>query len=128
VNRFARVAVFSTLSVALLAGPAFAQGQDDHRDNRDQSSHNDADHRDNRDQGYHDDADRHDSYVRHQEWKKGYHMRQEDWSRAQRVEDWRTHRLRRPPRGYEWRSVDGNYVLADINTGIVNTVVAVPVR
>jgi Ni/Co efflux regulator RcnB len=114
VNRFGRVAVFSTLSAALLAGPAFAQGQDDHRDNRDQSYHNDADHR--------------DSYVRHDDWKKGYHMRQEDWSRGQRVEDWRTHHLRRPPRGYEWRSVDGNYVLADINTGIVNTVVAIPVR
>lgn len=118
-NRFGRVAVFSTLSAALLAGPAFAQGQDDHRDNRDQSYHNDADHRD---------ADHHETYVRHGDWKKGYHMRQEDWSRGQRVEDWRTHHLRRPPRGYEWRSVDGNYVLADINTGIVNTVVAIPVR
>jgi hypothetical protein len=26
--------------------------------------------------------------------------------------DWRRHHLRRPPRGYEWREVDGNYVLA----------------
>jgi len=117
VNRFGRVAVFSTLSAALLAGPVFAQDHDDHRDNRDQSYHNDADHHD---------MDHHDAYVKHEEWKHGYHMKQEDWSRAHRVDDWKADHLRRPPRGYEWREVDGNYVLADVNTGIINTVVAVP--
>jgi Ni/Co efflux regulator RcnB len=74
-------------------------------------------------QDHHDDR-RHDNheYVRHQEWKKGYHMRNEDWSRGERV-DWQHYHLRRPPNGYEWRMVDGNYVLAAVATGIVASVV-----
>lgn len=68
--------------------------------------------------------DHHDNhqYVRHEEWKKGYHMRHEDWDRGERV-DYRTYHLRRPPSGYEWRLVDGNYVLAAVATGIVASVV-----
>jgi Ni/Co efflux regulator RcnB len=65
--------------------------------------------------------DRHDDhhdYVRHDEWKKGYHMKEEDWHRAQPV-DYRTYHLKPPPRGYEWRSVDGNYVLAAVATGVI---------
>ena len=102
-NRFCRAAVFSTLSLALLGAPSLVRAQDDHHD-----------------------ADHHDTYVKHDEWKKGYHMKQEDWSRAQPVGDWKAHHLRTPPRGYEWRSVDGNYVLADINTGVVNMAIAIP--
>jgi Ni/Co efflux regulator RcnB len=74
----------------------------------------------------HDDRDRHERhdhpYVRHKEWRRGYHMRREDWGRAERI-DYRTYRLRRPPRGYEWREVDGNYVLAAVATGIIASVV-----
>jgi Ni/Co efflux regulator RcnB len=69
----------------------------------------------------------HQQYVRHDEWKKGYHMRSEDWSRGERVEDYRTYHLSAPPRGYEWREVDGNYVLAAVTTGIVASVVAASV-
>ena len=75
-------------------------------------------------QDHHDDhpADHHDDhgggYVRHDEWKKGYKMPAADWGRGQRV-DYRTYHLSAPPRGYEWRSVDGNYVLAGIATGLV---------
>jgi Ni/Co efflux regulator RcnB len=57
-------------------------------------------------------------YVRHDEWRKGYHMKQEDWSRGERI-DYRTYHLRQPPRGYEWREVDGNYVLAAVATGVI---------
>ena len=105
-NRFAKFAAYSTLSAVLFTGLAIAQ--DDHRDD-----HHDADHRyaDQRD-------DHHDAYVHHREWKRGYHMRHEDWDRGQPV-DYRTHHLRRPPRGYEWRQVDGNYVLAAVATGII---------
>ena len=60
----------------------------------------------------------HDQYVRHDEWKKGYHMKSEDWHRAQPV-DYRHYHLNPPPRGYEWRSVDGNYVLAAVATGVI---------
>ena len=62
-------------------------------------------------------------FHRHDEWKKGYHMRNEDWSRGQAV-DWRARHLRRPPRGYEWRQVDGNYVMAAVATGIIASVIA----
>ena len=75
---------------------------------------------------HHDDA-HHQQYVRHDEWKKGYHMRSEDWSRGERVEDYRTYHLSAPPRGYEWREVDGNYVLAAVTTGIIASVVAASV-
>ena len=68
--------------------------------------------------------DRHDDdhYVRHDEWKKGYHMKHEDWARARPV-DYRTYHLKPPPRGYEWRSVDGNYVLAAVATGVIASAV-----
>ena len=92
-NRFARIAVFSTFSAALLAGPVFAQD--------------------------------HPGYVKHSEWKKGYHMKQEDWARGVRVDDWKAHHLRQPPSGYEWRTIDGNYVMANINTGVVSTTLVV---
>ena len=68
--------------------------------------------------------DHHDShaYVHHEEWRKGYKMRQEDWSRGERV-DYHHNHLRTPPRGYEWREVDGNYVLAAVATGVIASVV-----
>ncbi len=70
-------------------------------------------------------AQEHDNnhYVHHAEWKKGYHMRDEDWKRAEHVDDWKAHKLRQPPRGYEWRHVDGNYVLAASDTGVIASVV-----
>jgi Ni/Co efflux regulator RcnB len=66
--------------------------------------------------------DHHDEYVRHDEWKKGYHMKSEDWHRAQPI-DYRHYHLSAPPRGYEWRSVDGNYVLAAVATGVIASAV-----
>jgi len=64
-------------------------------------------------QEHHDDQEHHDKYVHHDDWKKGRHIRHEDWDRGQRVDDWRGHHLRRPPSGYEWRDVDGHFVLAN---------------
>jgi len=68
------------------------------------------------------DHEEHHKYVRHQEWKKGYHLRDEDWHRGARV-DYKRYHLHEPPRGYEWREIDGNYVLAAVDTGIVASVV-----
>jgi Ni/Co efflux regulator RcnB len=65
----------------------------------------------------HDDA-HHQTYVKHDEWKKGYHMKDEDWKRGE-VVDYNTYHLKPPPRGYEWREVDGNYVLAAVATGVI---------
>jgi Ni/Co efflux regulator RcnB len=73
-------------------------------------------------------ADEHDNhqYVHHEEWKKGSKMRDEDWKRGEQV-NYRDHHLRAPPHGYEWRMVDGNYVLAAVATGVIASVVAAEV-
>ncbi|HVZ82719.1 MAG TPA: RcnB family protein [Terracidiphilus sp.] len=73
-------------------------------------------------QDHHDDHHDQHHYVHHQEWKKGYHMRHEDWDRGARI-DYRTYHLRRPPAGYEWREVDGNYVMAAVATGVIASVI-----
>jgi Ni/Co efflux regulator RcnB len=109
VNRIGKFIALSTVSAVLSTGALFAQ--DDHRDDHHDADHHDADHHDNH------------AYVRHDEWKKGYHMQHEDWDRGERV-DYRTYHLRRPQNGYEWREVDGNYVMAAVATGIVASVVA----
>jgi len=62
-------------------------------------------------------------FHRHDEWRKGYHMKHEDWDRGEKV-DWHARHLRKPPHGYEWRQVDGNYVLAAAATGIIASVIA----
>jgi Ni/Co efflux regulator RcnB len=73
----------------------------------------------------HDGHDGHDNhpFVKHAEWKKGARMRDDDWKRGERI-DYREHHLRAPPHGYEWREVDGNYVLAAVATGVIASVVA----
>ena len=71
------------------------------------------------------DHDNH-QYVHHDEWKKGATMRDEDWKRGEAV-DYRQHHLRAPPHGYEWRMVDGNYVLAAVATGLIASVIAASV-
>jgi Ni/Co efflux regulator RcnB len=94
---FRNAIALSVLSSVLVSGAAFAQDHpDEHHDNH--------------------------TYVKHTEWKKGYHMRQEDWGRGEKV-DYRTYHLRQPPSGYEWRLIDGNYVMAAIATGVVASVV-----
>lgn len=35
------------------------------------------------------------------------------------VSHWEEHHLRRPPRGYEWVQVGGDYVLVAIASGII---------
>ena len=69
-------------------------------------------------QDHRDDQHDNDHYVRHDEWRKGAKIRKEDWQRGT-VVDYRTHHLKPPPRGYEWREVDGNYVLAAVATGVI---------
>jgi Ni/Co efflux regulator RcnB len=70
-------------------------------------------------------AEEHDNhqYVRHDEWKKGAKIQDEDWKRGEKI-DYRQQHLRSPPHGYEWRMVDGNYVLAAVATGVIASVVA----
>jgi|HubBroStandDraft_6_1064221.scaffolds.fasta_scaffold77710_4 Ni/Co efflux regulator RcnB len=69
-------------------------------------------------------ADEHDNhhYVHHEEWRKGEKIRDEDWRRGEHV-DYKEYHLGAPPRGYEWRLVDGNYVLAAVATGVIASVI-----
>jgi Ni/Co efflux regulator RcnB len=103
-----------TTALSLLAAPlsgAFAQNWNDRHDDRRNN---------NTMQRY--DNDRHDN-NRHN-WRKGGRIERNDWNRGQRVNDWQRRHLQRPPRGYEWRQVDNNYVLAAAATGLIAALVA----
>jgi Ni/Co efflux regulator RcnB len=65
----------------------------------------------------------HGGYVHHNDWRKGHRMGHDDWARGQHI-DYREHHLRAPPRGYEWREVDGNYVMAAVATGLIASIIA----
>jgi Ni/Co efflux regulator RcnB len=91
------VLALAILSTSLMGGVAVAQAQD-HHDNH--------------------------TYVQHREWKRGAVIKHEDWDRADKVEYSQYH-LSAPPQGYEWRMVDGNYVLANSSTFQIRTVVRV---
>lgn len=54
-------------------------------------------------------------------WRAGGRIPARDWGRGRRI-DYRVYHLRAPPRGYEWREVDGNYVLAAIAGGVIASV------
>ena len=96
-NSISKLLVASALGVSLLGGVVYAQE-------------------------HHDEQEHHEKYVHHDDWKKGQHLRHEDWDRGHRVDDWRVRHLRRPPAGYEWRDLDGQYVLAN-NDGVIFQVV-----
>jgi Ni/Co efflux regulator RcnB len=99
-NKLSKLFTVSALSLALISSASFAQ---DHHD----------DHRQ---------ADQHDHYVHHNDWRRGRRMSHDDWARGQHI-DYRQHHLRAPRRGYEWRQVDGNYVLAAVATGLIASIV-----
>jgi len=103
VKQLGRFVALSTLSAVLFSGAVFAQGNrtDDHSSVTTHDNH---------------------AYVQHNEWKKGAKMKQEDWGRGEAV-DYRTSHLQAPPRGYAWRQVDGNNVLASISAGSIRLVV-----
>jgi Ni/Co efflux regulator RcnB len=71
------------------------------------------------------DQDHHDHYVKHDDWKKGRHIQREDWNRGEQVADWRAYHLHEPPKGYEWRRIDGQYVCAK-SDGVIFKVVVAP--
>ena len=102
-------------------GPGRGQDNQSH-DNRGQ---------DQRDQGEHGHDD-HGQAALHQDWgkdyggghrwKRGQRIGYNDWSSAP-VVDYRQHHLRQPPRGYEWRESNGQYVLAAVATGVIASII-----
>ena len=59
----------------------------------------------------------------HHGWRKGDRFDRKNWGRYQRV-DYRRYHLSAPPRGYEWRRVDNNFILAAAATGLIASVIA----
>lgn len=100
------VLALAFLCTSLTGGVAFAQDQDHH----DQMSQ---DHHDNH------------SYVEHKDWRKGGRIDHDDWNRGDHI-DYRQYHLSPPPRGYEWRMVDGYYVLANTSNFQIRTVIRIP--
>jgi Ni/Co efflux regulator RcnB len=60
--------------------------------------------------------------FRDHHWQRGGRIERGDWGRGQRV-DWRARHFRAPPRGYEWRYIDGQYVLGAIATGVIADII-----
>jgi Ni/Co efflux regulator RcnB len=106
-----------TLLVAPMSG-AFAKDWNDRHDDRGGAMmrHDNDRHDNDRRADYRD--DRHDN-GRHRGWYKGGRIDRSDWNRGYRVNDYRRYHLQAPPRGYEWRRVDNNYVLAAAATGLI---------
>lgn len=109
----------TVLGLSLLAsGGAFAApvGHDDHDDHGPRpEQHQGKDHKDHRD-----DRGRHDDHgPRHQ---RGQRLAKGHW--GDRVPDYKHHGLKPPPKGHEWRRVDGDYVLVAVATGIIASVIA----
>ena len=101
--------LIATTALTLLAAPltgAFAQDRNDRHDNHMMMQRHDDDRYDRHDNG------------QHRGWYKGGRIDRHDWDRGVRV-DYRRYHLSRPPRGYEWRRVDNNYVLAAAATGLI---------
>ena len=124
-----------TVAAAIMAmimstgGSAFAQGKsdrDDHKGNRDDRGHQNQlqrnGHQDWRDNpGHAKQAQRRDERGAgpNHSYHRGDRLPAEYRHRQYVVNDWRSHRLSAPPRGYHWVQTGGDYVLVAIATGII---------
>jgi Ni/Co efflux regulator RcnB len=100
----------TALSLMLPVSGAFAQNWNSHHDN---NRHDD--HRGGPAMMMHGPS--------HHSWRKGERFDRHNWGRYERV-DYRRYHLRQPPRGYEWRRVDNNFILAAAATGLIASVIA----
>ncbi len=105
----------SLLVAAAVAVPAvsMAQDRDDHHDDRrTELGHED-----------HHAAPAHDEHARgagpDHSWHKGDRIPASYRDKRYEVSDWKARHLRQPPRGYHWVSVNGDYVLAAVATGVI---------
>lgn len=133
-------AAAAALAMCMAAGSAFAQdrghGRDDHQrgNGRYEQQHRGHDRYDRDDHrrghgygrgdyrpGRH--FDRRAYPQPHAEWRRGGRVPSEYRGRNYVVNDWRSHRLQAPPRGYQWVGVGGDYVLAAIATGLIAQII-----
>jgi Ni/Co efflux regulator RcnB len=104
--------IIAAAALALLAGAADAQPRNNNRDQHQQNQH------DNDRPGMNNNG-----YRQHSDWRKGTRLSHNDWNRGQRV-NYRTRHLKAPPRGYEYREVDGNLILGAVATGVIFSILA----
>lgn len=140
--------VAATLALTLGSNVLAKDRDDDDRGGHQQQRHGDRDDRHGHGKDKHKDkhADKrydrdHDHYSRrqdfregrqfdragfpqpHVEWRRGGRVPVEYRSRTYVVNDWRQYQLQAPPRGYQYVSVGGDYVLAAIATGIIANII-----
>jgi Ni/Co efflux regulator RcnB len=126
--------LIATTALTLLVAPmseAFAQSWNSNNRHDDRSNammHQDSYRHDDRSNVMmHQNNDRHDGYGnnngQNRGWHRGGRIERNDWNRGQRVNDYHRYHLSRPPRGYEWRRVDNNYVLAAAATGLIASII-----
>lgn len=113
------------VALATATAAAFAQPPQDRDDHgHDDRGHDDRGHDDRgHDDRGHDDR-RGGDHDRRESWSRGHALPSEYRDRGHYVDDYRSHRLRQPPRGYRWVRTDDNYVLIAITTGIIADIVA----
>ena len=115
-----KILLIAATALTLIASPAaFAQpggGRDWHEQGHDghdgRGDH--GDHGDHRGWG----QDRGSDHR----WRRGQRMGYNDWNNAERV-DYRRYHLRQPPRGYEWRRQNDQFVLGAITTGVIASII-----
>ena len=62
-------------------------------------------------------------YIRHNDWRRGYRLAPGVWGGGMVISNYGYYHLAPPPYGYQWRYIDGNYVLAAMATGIISSVI-----
>jgi Ni/Co efflux regulator RcnB len=73
------------------------------------------------DRGWHDNG-LHRGWYKHSSWRRGGYVSYSDWERGRRIDYYRYH-LRRPAYGYEWREVDGRFVMAAVASGLIASII-----
>ncbi len=108
-------------AIALIAGSASIAVAQDHGRGNGNSHHAD---RGDRGRGY--DQGQHRGWGQDRgnghRWNRGERMGYNDWNRASRV-DYRRYHLRQPPRGYEWRQQNGQFILGAVATGLIASII-----
>lgn len=131
--------ISAALVVALLTSTA-ASAQPDHRDNRSGHDRGSGQHQSGKHQsGNHHSSQpaygqqrrngnngRHLGWAKdrgHQHrWSRGERMGYNDW-RGARTIDYRHYHLRQPPRGYEWRQRNDQFILVAVATGLIASII-----
>jgi Ni/Co efflux regulator RcnB len=106
----------STLALALVVGSAGIASADPRGDR------NDRGHQRAGDNGRGNNGT-HFGQNQNHNWRRGQRMDRQDWDRGNRI-DYREYQLSRPRRGYEWREVDGNFIMGAVATGVILSIIA----